>query len=214
MNKSSSLEKTKHMKLSIFTTLLFFCASLFAQNTSEKDHYYQIPANPKKFTAETAAARMVDGLGFRYYWASADLKKEDLAYRPTEAARSNFETLVHIYNLTNVVLNSVKNEPNKGGGPNPNEMSYEELRAGTLNNLKKASTLLKNAKKKAMKGYQMSFIRDNGTVDYPFWNVINGPLSDAIYHTGQVVTLRRSSGNPINPNISVLQGIVRTPANN
>ena len=32
--------------------------------------YYQIPEYPAEFTAETVAARMIDGLGFRYRWAT------------------------------------------------------------------------------------------------------------------------------------------------
>ena len=50
---------------------------------------------------------------------------------------------------------------------------------------------------------------DGSTQPYPFWNEINGPISDALWHTGQIVSFRRSSGNPFPSNISVLQGTVR-----
>jgi len=42
----------------------------------------------------------------------------------------------------------------------------------------------------------------------PFWNLINGPFSDIIYHTGQVVAFRRITGNPINPGVNVFVGQV------
>ncbi len=31
----------------------------------------------------------------------------------------------------------------------------------------------------------------------PFWLVINGPLSDALTHIGQIATLRRIAGSPV-----------------
>ncbi len=31
---------------------------------------------------------------------------------------------------------------------------------------------------------------------YPFWHIVNGPVSDALTHTGQINTLRRLAGNP------------------
>jgi hypothetical protein len=39
--------------------------------------------------------------------------------------------------------------------------------------------------------------------------MINGPIADALWHAGQVVTLRRVSGNPINPKVSVFNGRLR-----
>ena len=44
---------------------------------------------------------------------------------------------------------------------------------------------------------------------FPFWNIINGPISDALWHCGQVVLLRRSSGNPFNSKVSVFSGKLR-----
>ena len=43
-------------------------------------------------------------------------------------------------------------------------------------------------------------------MDFPFWYGLNGPLSDAIYHIGQVTNLRRASGNPIDQEINVFFG--------
>jgi len=33
--------------------------------------------------------------------------------------------------------------------------------------------------------------------DKPFWNLINGPLSDALTHTGRINSFRRLAGNPV-----------------
>ena len=45
--------------------------------------------------------------------------------------------------------------------------------------------------------------RDN---TFPFWNQINGPISDAIWHSGQVVMNRRASGNPLRKGVNVFLG--------
>ena len=40
--------------------------------------YYEIPDYPETYTAGSVAARMLDGLGFRYYWATEGLNEDDL----------------------------------------------------------------------------------------------------------------------------------------
>ncbi|MFT7499284.1 MAG: hypothetical protein ACI8QP_001887, partial [Porticoccaceae bacterium] len=45
--------------------------------------------------------------------------------------------------------------------------------------------------------------------EYPFWDLINGPIEDAVWHSGQLVSFRRSSGNPMNPKVNFLTGKVR-----
>ncbi|MEN8845082.1 MAG: hypothetical protein ABF261_02240, partial [Candidatus Arcticimaribacter sp.] len=55
---------------------------------------------------------------------------------------------------------------------------------------------------------QMQVIFQRGTEQYryPIWNMLNGPLADAIYHTGQVVSFRRTTGNPIQKGVNVFIG--------
>ena len=54
--------------------------------------------------------------------------------------------------------------------------------------------------------YNVIFKRGDREYEFPFWNLINGQISDAIYHTGQVVMMRRASGNPIDPTVDVFMG--------
>ena len=170
--------------------------------------YYQIPDYPVEYTAETVAARMVDGLGFRYYWATEGLREEDLAFKPSEGARTSGETIDHILGLTNVIHNSVLKEPNISSTDQP-KLSFDEKRKKTLENIKQTSDILKAAKPGELQDFHMVFKNGDNTSEYPFWNQINGPISDAIWHVGQVVTHRRSSGNPFNSKVSVLRGKVR-----
>ena len=86
------------------------------------------------------------------------------------------------------------------------DMSFDELRAQTLMNIEKASKLFKAGEEGDMDGYRMIFQREGGNVEYPFWNMINGPIADAIYHTGQIVAFRRASGNPIQKGVRMLTG--------
>ncbi|MFY0653579.1 MAG: hypothetical protein JXQ96_16160 [Cyclobacteriaceae bacterium] len=173
-----------------------------AQEMTDKLPYHQIPDYPEKFTAETVAARMVDGLGFRYHWATEGLTAKDLEYRPSDMARSSRETIEHILGLTTTMVNAIKMQSNER--IDYSSMTFEELRAQTLQNIKESSDILRNAKPGSLENYKMKFSKE-----FPFWNLINGPIADAIWHVGQVVSFRRASGNPYNSKASVFTGKLR-----
>ena len=67
---------------------------------------YEVPQAPENTTSGNIIARMTQGLGYRYFWATKDLREEDLNYRPSEAAASTYETLEHIYGLSEVIRNT------------------------------------------------------------------------------------------------------------
>jgi len=93
------------MKKSLLTIALsiFVIFGIAAQNENPMNPsdlpYFQIPDYPESYSAYTVAARVIDGLGFRYYWATEGLTEKDLVYRPSEEARSMLETIDHIQNL-------------------------------------------------------------------------------------------------------------------
>ncbi|PIA77954.1 hypothetical protein BFR04_06895 [Gaetbulibacter sp. 4G1] len=186
-------------KATVLLTLMF--ASLVMAQNEEKLPYYQIPDYPETYTAGAVAARMIDGLGFRYYWATQGLTDKDLNYKPSESGRTSAETIDHIFGLSKVIVNATLNKPNIRG-ENP-EMTFEEKRRLTLNNIKTAADIMRKADD--MSQYKIVF----GEKEYPFWNNINGPIADAIWHCGQVVMLRRASGNPFNSKVSVFNGKLR-----
>ena len=185
----------------ILALLLSASISMSAQT---KDYYYQIPDTPATYTASTVAARLVDGVGFRYYWATEGLTEKDLQFKPSEEARTSFETLEHIKGLTDVLLNAVNKRPTISG-VEQKKLSFAELREATLKNIQTASEILKNSSAN-LEDFDMIFQRPNGSSEFPFWNLVNGPISDALWHIGQVVTFRRSSGNPLPQGVNVLQG--------
>jgi hypothetical protein len=83
-------------------------------------------------------------------------------------------------------------------------MSHLEMRFATLENFRLASTLFLTSDD--ISKHSVVFIRENGSSEFPFWNQINGPIEDAVWHSGQVVLLRRASGNPIHPKVNVFLG--------
>jgi hypothetical protein len=187
--------------------LMLILTMLFATKMSAQDrpYYYEIPAAPEKYTASTVAARMVDGLGFRYFWASEGLRDQDLEFKPSEDGRTTGETLSHIEGLTRVLLNAVSRKTSEG----PTDgVGFIELRALTLENIRMASEILKK-EDADLEQFPIIFQRGDKTSEYPFWNMINGPIADALWHVGQVVSHRRSSGNPLPGGVSVLQGTKR-----
>ena len=169
--------------------------------------YRQIPEYPASYNEGTVAARVVDGLGFRYYWATEGLRPEDLKFKPSAEARTTDETLDHILGLTTVLYNAVTHQVNEGGGETG--LTFEAKRQKTLANIQAASEILKKSTAEELEGFTMIFKSANGTSEFPFWNLLNGPIDDALWHVGQVITFRRSSGNPFNSKVSVLQGKVR-----
>tara|TARA_B100001057_G_scaffold85572_1_gene81419 strand:+ start:11514 stop:12050 length:537 start_codon:yes stop_codon:yes gene_type:complete len=174
--------------------------------SQEKLPFYQIPEVPDEISSTNIMARMVQGLGFRFHWATDDLSEKDLKYRPSKDALSNFETIKHIYNLSNTIYNSIRNSPNiKSEKKVPND--YKNLRRETLNNLKLTSEAFESFNDEHLKNIKIIFQGKSGNYEFPIWNLINGPISDAIYHTGQLVSFRRTSGNPIPKGVNVFLGV-------
>ncbi len=183
--------------------LSFFAILVFNIMSAQELPYHEIPEPSGKYTAGAVVSRMVDGLGFRYYWATKDLTEKDLHYKPSEEARTLLRTLDHIHVLSVMTLSAVEGVavvfPKEGA------LSFKELRRETLTNYKKVSDILR--KSEDVSSYVMKIKRSSGeTKEFPFWNQLNGPIADAIWHVGQVVSFRRSSGNPLPSGVDFLSG--------
>ena len=163
--------------------------------------YYEIPTSEENYTANAVVGRMIDGLGFRYYWSTGGLTKKDLEYKPNGQGRNTQETITHLYDLSNMMLRLTKTISKQS--KDKTEMNFAEMRMQTLFNFEALSKKIK-----ATKDLSELSTSSNGKVTIPFFNVINGPIADAIWHTGQIATFRRSSGNPINSKINHFSGTV------
>lgn len=190
------------MKTVFISILVLAITSGFSQSDEDKLPYYEIPEAPESFTAGTVAARAVDGLGFRYYWATEGLRQEDLDFKPNADARSSMETIEHIYGLSKMIVNSTLKKDNSIK-EDAEELSFEDIRKATLINFKTAADILRTSDD--ISQFKIVF----GDREIPFWNQINGPIEDAVWHCGQLVLLRRSSGNPFNSKASLFNGKLR-----
>jgi hypothetical protein len=193
------------MKSKFLILLISLSMTKVSQAQDKSLPYYELPEYSKSYTAGTVAARMVDGLGFRYYWATEGLREEDLAYKPSTDGRSTGETIDHIYGLCRVIVNSTLKKPN--GGNQEEELTFAEKRKKTLEYIKTAADILRQSDD--LSEFKIIFQRGENISEFPFWNQLNGPIEDAVWHCGQVVLLRRASGNPYNSKASVFSGKVR-----
>lgn len=165
--------------------------------------YFQIPDAPETYSAGAVFARTLDGLGYRYYWATHNLRETDLDYSPGNDGRTSRETMDHLYGLSLGLMHVA----NKTANPRPlviPEGSFENLRKLTLQNIKNASDVFRTVDD--VSDHSIIFQRGDNKSEFPVWNALNGFLADAIYHTGQIVSYRRSSGNPQHPGVSVFIG--------
>ena len=195
------------MKYRIVITLILNLSFFMSQSQQNNQNlpYAEIPESPEKYSEGAVVARMIDGLGFRYYWATEKLRPEDLSYKPSSEARTSEETIDHILGLSTIILNSAIHKANEGN--DFKSLSYNQKRELTLHSLKTAADIFRKAKD--LNEYTVVFNGKNGSNTYPFWNQINGPISDAIWHCGQLVSFRRASGNPFNSKVSVFTGKLR-----
>ena len=182
--------------LFIITVMTSSCAQL---------PYHSIPDYPEDYNAGNVVSRTIDGLGYRYYWATEGLREADLKYKPTPEARDAAHTLEHIYGLSDVILNATENKSNIRPA-DFGDIDFEKMREKTLKNLRKASKNTIGKSPAELEKMKVIFQRGDKLSEFPFWHLLNGPIADALWHAGQIVSFRRSSGNPINSKVNVFMG--------
>lgn len=185
--------------LSVLLLCLTTTAIMISQ-TKTNLPYFELPEASKNFTAGTVAAKQIDALGFRFYHATDGLTQQDLEFKPDDDAKTSSETIKHIYELSKIVLNSTLKQDNI---KSQTVLDFKQLRTQTLLNLKQAADILRSSDDIS----QYVIIFGDNTI--PFWNNINGPISDSIWHCGQIASFRRMSGNPINPKLNHFNGTVK-----
>ena len=193
------------MRAVFFILLGLYHLTIMSQ-TSE--YFKDISEYPTEINNGNIISRMINGLGYRYYWATEKLKKNDLIYRPTKDAYSTKETMVHIFTLSKTVYNTTLSKINERPDKDiPGD--YESIRNETLQFLEKASKNFSNLNSEELNQMKIKFNRGGTIKSFPIWNLLNGPIADAIYHTGQIVSFRRTTGNPIDSSVNVFMGSYR-----
>ncbi len=82
------------MKSNLSLIVLLISSLTYAQETmNETLPYATIPEAPETYTPGAVVSRLIDGLGFRYYWATEGLTEDNLAYKPSEEGRTIGQTM-------------------------------------------------------------------------------------------------------------------------
>ncbi len=146
--------------------------------------YHAIPEAPGSVSAGTILGRLVDGIGFRFHWATEGLREADLTFRPAPDCMSLAELMEHVLELLAWVAVSVGLPKPAAAGP---------VRARVL---ELAGAL--GARLKEMPDAEVAAcsIRTSRGESRPVWNIVNGPLADSLTHIGQILSWRRISGRP------------------
>lgn len=145
--------------------------------------YHRIPNYPNNLSSTSVLTRLLDGLGFRFYWATEGLRPNDYAFRPAEDTMSIGELVIHIWELMNWVSSSALKKPYRK--PENGAAAREE-----------ALIIIHDLREK-MLAMSDDDLKKLLILRKPFWHLINGPFSDALTHTGQINSFRRLAGNPV-----------------
>ena len=159
--------------------------------------FEDISKTPTELTATNTILRMVEGLAFRYRWATENLSEENIKFRPHPTSMSIEDVNSHIFDLVDSTFRVFGGEKQNKETLN----SFHEIRKANLYLLKKLVNLLRE-----MNDSELAEMEKNTSRKLPFWYWINGPLADALTHVGQITSWRRISGNPQLKGVNVFIG--------
>jgi hypothetical protein len=144
--------------------------------------FHHIDGYPAEVTGPSVLARLLDGLGFRFHWATQGLTDQDYAFSPGQSSQSISQLVGHIWGLINWVSMAVFGQ----GEEKPEAPQEQRVQAlQMLHRLRERLVM--------MDDHALAKVRIDG---HPFWHILNGPLADALTHIGQINVLRRQAGNP------------------
>tara|TARA_B110000902_G_scaffold15632_1_gene18435 strand:- start:253 stop:780 length:528 start_codon:yes stop_codon:yes gene_type:complete len=159
--------------------------------------FEDISKTPIELTATNTLLRLVEGLAFRYRWATENLSEKDIKFRPHPTSMSIEEVNAHIFDLVDSTFTVFGGEKQNKDSLN----SFQQIRKKSLFILQDLSERLKE-----MSDEDFSEIEKNTSRKLPFWYWINGPLADALTHVGQITSWRRIAGNPQLKGVNVFIG--------
>ena len=162
--------------------------------------YQSIKQESTERTMTNTLARLIDGMGFRYRWATEELTDNEIYFRPVESSMNMYEVLTHIYEITawnNRVFGGVTKYDTK-------PENFEELRERTLNYCLELSNSLK--KMEDIELANLSLEGGKRTGEELYFHMISGPIADGLTHIGQITSWRRIAGNPQVPGVNLFEG--------
>jgi hypothetical protein len=149
--------------------------------------FYKIDQDEIETSATNIIARMIDGFGFRYRWATEDFTENEIHFCPIEGSMTMMELMKHIYGI-------IQYADKIFGGTSIHHKSlvtFDDIRMETLNVAFDLSTRLKSMQDSDLDNCSVS-----GRYELPFIYMVNGPIADVLTHVGQITSWRRIAGNP------------------
>lgn len=140
-------------------------------------------------------ARLVDTIKVRYQIATEGLTDSNKTYRATPESMSMLELQKHILLLLKWVSVSVEAPKEK----KHKAENFEDFKSDIIAYCDILRDHLLTLNDDQLSKLTIYLKRED--THYPIWFIVNGPLSDAIHHIGQMVSWRRIDGNPV-PKIS------------
>lgn len=164
-------------------------------------YFVQIPETPSKISGTNCIARMIDGIGFRYYWATESLTDNEFLFSPGNGSMNITALNLHIYDLAYIT--------HKTFGLTA---LYKKETFDDFITAREEILFLYEAISKHLKSIENDEFLNNSKVKpkslnraFPFWYLINGHIADCLTHIGQITSWRRIAGNP-QPKTNVFLG--------
>jgi hypothetical protein len=162
--------------------------------------FRSLPPGSGNVSGSAVLVRLVEGIGFRFTWATEGLREPDLSFRTTPETMCIAEQAGHVLELVSWVAASagaIPAGPQKPESPPP----FPEVRQRVLEVLALLCARLAEMSDEEIGALHIG--SHAGPVPWP--HIVNGPLADALTHIGQIAVLRRASGNPV-PKANVFLG--------
>jgi hypothetical protein len=161
--------------------------------------YQTIPQPPATVSGGAVLSRLADGVGFRLRWASEGLGEADLAFRPAPDCMSLGELLEHVHGLLRWVGECLGLDRSAAWMRRAEGIGARQAALLTAQALAARFAALPDEQLEAVS------VKPSGGEVYPFWNLVNGPMSDTLTHVGQIASWRRIAGKPV-PGADVFRG--------
>ncbi len=161
--------------------------------------------HPEKFSICTSISQTLNGFAFRYFWATDGLSEDDLSYQPGNEGRTIYQTLNHIYKMIDFLGCTIEGTPSDFPETDFG-FSLDELRENTLDRIEAIRDSCSSMADETLTEKKIKINFQGTPVEYPLWYLFNGPLPDAFYHLGQIVSFRRTIGKPVDPYLEPFVG--------
>ncbi len=145
--------------------------------------FRSVTTYPKRVDGTAVLTRLIDGLGYRFFWATEGLREQDYNFYPGNNCKTIGELIKHIWGLVNWIhLNIIGHGNDK---ERPKDITVER------NHVLDVLGTLRDYFQELSDDELVSITIEKK----PFWHLINGPFSDALTHVGQINSFRRLAGN-------------------